>query len=120
MEEEFQHRGWYLPAMSSWVTRPNTSVLSPLALSVRGDLEGAVRRMKQESGPGIVILGSGSIVSQLTAARLIDEYQLAVCPIVLGSGRTMFSGIPEPVTLALRESRAFKNGNVVLRYELAA
>lgn len=85
---------------------------------IRGDLEGAVRRMKLEPGPGMVILGSGSIVSQLTAARLIDEYQLALCPIVLGSGRTMFSGIPEPVTLVLRESRPFKNGTVVLRYEL--
>ena len=35
-----------------------------------------VRQLKEQPGPDIVILGSGSIVSQLTEARLIDEYQI--------------------------------------------
>ena len=33
-------------------------------------------------------MGSGSIVSQLAQERLIDEYQIVVCPVVLGKGRT--------------------------------
>ena len=84
---------------------------------VTSDIEGAVRAMKQEPGPDMVIMGSGTIVAQLTQARLIDGYQIVVTPIVLGSGRTMFDGVREQVDLRLTSSRVFENGNVVLWYE---
>jgi dihydrofolate reductase len=86
---------------------------------VTGDIEAFVERMKREPGPDMVILGSGTIVSQLTDARLIDEYQLVVTPVVLGSGRTMFEGVEQTVDLRLTGTRAFGNGNVVLWYEPA-
>ena len=86
---------------------------------VRGDIETVVRRMKQEPGPDMVIMGSGTIVAQLTQARLIDEYQIVVTPIVLGSGRTMFDGVREKVDLRLTRTRVFDNGNVVLWCEPA-
>lgn len=84
---------------------------------VKGDLPGEVRKMKEEPGDGMVILGSGSIVSQLTQQGLIDEYQVVVNPIVLGKGRTMFEGVKEKLTLRLTKTRAFGNGNVFLCYE---
>jgi len=86
---------------------------------VTGDIEAAVLRMKQEPGPDMVIMGSGTIVAQLTEARLIDGYQIVVTPIVLGSGRTMFDGVHEKVDLRVSNSRVFDNGNVVLWYEPA-
>jgi dihydrofolate reductase len=85
---------------------------------IRSDLESTVQRLKQEPGPDLVVLGSGTIVSQLTDARLIDEYQVVVTPVVLGSGRTMFDGVRETMDLRLTGTRVFGNGNVVLRYEL--
>ncbi len=84
---------------------------------VKGDLAAEVRKLKQESGPDLVILGSGSIVSQLTEAHLIDEYQLALTPVILGGGRTMFDGVKAPVHLTLKKARTFGNGSVVLWYE---
>jgi dihydrofolate reductase len=66
-----------------------------------------------------VILGSGSLVSQLTAARLIDEYQLVVNPIVLGAGRTLFETVADRVRLKVTRTRSFANGNVVSWYEPA-
>ena len=84
---------------------------------VRGDIAAEIRKMKQAPGEGMVIMGSGSIVSQLAQAGLIDEYQIVVNPVVLGAGRTMFDGITEKLTLKLTKSRAFGNGNVVLCYE---
>lgn len=86
---------------------------------VTGDIEAAVQRMKQEPGPDMVIMGSGTIVAQLTEARLIDEYQIVLTPIALGSGRTMFDGVREKVDLRSTSSRVFDNGNVVLGYEPA-
>jgi dihydrofolate reductase len=84
---------------------------------VKGDPVAEVRRMKNEAGPGMAIMGSGTIVSQLAQARLIDEYQMVVNPIALGKGRTLFEGVKEKIALKLIKSRAFGNGNVVLYYE---
>ena len=87
---------------------------------VKGDLATEVRRLKQSPGQDMVILGSGSIVSQLTALGLIDEYQVVIIPIVLGEGRTMFDGIAKTVSLKLTNTRRFDNGRVFLRYERIA
>lgn len=84
---------------------------------VKDDIAAAVRSMKAGSGPGMVILGSGSIVAQLTQAGLIDEYQMVVNPVVLGGGKTMFAGLEEKVALRLTSTKPFQNGNVVLSYE---
>jgi dihydrofolate reductase len=87
---------------------------------VKGDIAAEVRKMKNESGPGMAILGSGSIVSQLAQAGVIDEYQIVVNPIVLGKGRTLFEGVKDKIALKLIKTRPFGNGNVVLYYEPAA
>jgi dihydrofolate reductase len=84
---------------------------------VKGNLIEEVKKMKDESGDGLVILGSGSIVSQLSEHRLIDEYQCVIVPVVLGKGRTMFEGMTERLNLKRTNARTFENGNVVLSYE---
>ena len=92
------------------VTWNNTRLL-------KGDLVEEVRKLKEESGDQLVLMGSGSIVAQLAPAGLIDEYQMVVNPLVLGDGRTMFEGVKEKIKLTLTDSRAFKNGNVLLSYK---
>jgi dihydrofolate reductase len=83
---------------------------------VKGNLIEEVRTMKAAPGMDMVIFGSGTIVSQLTRAGLIDEYQLVVNPIVLGKGRTMFEGLEERLPFKRTGERAFSNGNVLLSY----
>jgi dihydrofolate reductase len=87
---------------------------------MKGDLVTEVRKLKQEPGEGMVILGSGSIVAQLAPTGLIDEYQFLVYPIVLGQGRTMFEGVKEKLKLKLTKSRIFGNGIVLLHYQPGA
>ena len=84
---------------------------------VTGDLGAAVRKLKQESGPDIAILGSGTIVSQLAQEGLIDEFQIVVQPIALGSGRTLFENLKKKLRLRRTESRTFGNGNVFACYQ---
>lgn len=86
---------------------------------LKGDLLDEIRKLKTESGPGMCILGSGSIVAQLAAAKVIDEYQIIFDPIALGEGRSMFQGVPSPLHLKLAQSRVFKNGKVFLSYRQA-
>jgi dihydrofolate reductase len=87
---------------------------------IKGEIVAETRKLKAEPGPDMVILGSGSIVSQLTDARLIDEYQVVLSPVILGAGRTLFDGVRERLSLTLKRSQAFGNGNVVLWYEPTA
>lgn len=82
---------------------------------VKDGLAAEIRKMKNEP-IDMAILGSGSIVSQLTQERLIDGYQFVVTPVVLGEGRTMFGGIKQRLGLKLTGTRTFVNGNVLLSY----
>jgi dihydrofolate reductase len=84
---------------------------------VKNDMTVEIRKLKKEAGEDMVVLGSGSIVSQLAQESLIDEYQIVVDPVALGSGRTMFDGIKANLHLKLKSTRSFSNGNVLLCYE---
>ena len=79
-----------------------------------------IEALKQRPGKDIMIFGSGSLVSQLTEHGLIDEYQLVVGPVFLGSGRLLLSGVPASTKLELLESTAYPSGNVKLRYGRAS
>jgi dihydrofolate reductase len=81
-----------------------------------GDLVSEARQLKNQPGPGLLIMGSGEIVSQLTQAGLIDDYQLVFVPLVLGGGRSLFEGVTTRLRLKLTRTRAFQNGNVVAWY----
>jgi dihydrofolate reductase len=86
---------------------------------VKNDMPSEIRKLKQESGKDLTVLGSGNIVSQLAQERLIDEYQILLNPVVIGKGKTMFEGVKDPFSLKLTKTRVFGNGNVLLYYEPA-
>jgi dihydrofolate reductase len=73
------------------------------------------KRKKRED---LMILGSGTIVRQLTDLKLIDEYALMVVPAVLGKGKSMFQDA-QRADFRLLNSQAFKNGLTVLHYAAA-
>ena len=84
---------------------------------IKGDIAASMRRMKQEPGKPMVILGSGSIVSQMAQEGLIDEFQIVLNPLAVGNGRTYFDGIEGRLKLTLVKTRAFGNGNVLICYK---
>lgn len=74
----------------------------------------AVRRLKEETPHDLTVDGPG-LASHAIRAGLVDEYQMIVCPVVVGGGKRFF---PDDVQLVLelRGERRFDNGMVVLRY----
>jgi dihydrofolate reductase len=86
---------------------------------VKDDIEAEIGKMKQLPGRDMALFGSGSILSQLARHGLIDEYRIMVNPLVLGAGTPLFKGIEVSLGLKLLAARAFRNGNVLLRYEPA-
>lgn len=111
-------------AMGVWINEATKIVFSRTRKdvtwrnsSLRRELDPrAVEALKREPGRDIMLFGSGSIVSQLAAHGLVDEYQLVVNPLLLGGGRTLVNGLTWRVPLTLREARAYPSGNVMLRY----
>lgn len=88
----------------------NTTVL-------QGDAASRLQELKRSPGADLVILGSGELVASLAPTGLIDEYQLALVPVVLGRrGKPLFGSMERGMELHLAESRRFGNGNMLLCY----
>lgn len=75
-----------------------------------------VLALKQQTGKDIFV-GSPSLIVALTQLDLVDEYQLAVQPIISGSGLTLFKNIKDRVNLKLSKTKTFGCGAIALYYE---
>ena len=79
----------------------------------------AIKQMKNAPGKDIDIFGSGQIVTALARLGLIDEYRFFMNPVILGDGRTLFTGLGQRQKLKLIGTQQFASGNVLCRYEPA-
>jgi dihydrofolate reductase len=86
------------------------------ATVLRGPLLDEVRGLKAQPGKGIVVTGSMSLMPELVAGGVVDEYRLFVYPVVLGRGRRLFADATSVPRLHLAETRPFRSGVVLLRY----
>jgi dihydrofolate reductase len=84
---------------------------------VKNDPADYIAKLKSQSGKDMIILGSGMLVSTLAGHGLIDEFQFIICPVVLGAGKTLFSGQKNGFGLKLLDLKVYKSGNVFVRYE---
>jgi dihydrofolate reductase len=75
-----------------------------------------IGQLKQNSQKDITILGSGSIVTFFSEHNLIDEYQIMLDPVALGSGSTIFANVSKNLELTLEDVKPFKSGVVLLTY----
>jgi dihydrofolate reductase len=86
---------------------------------VKSDAAEEVVKLKQEPGKDLFIFGSAELSATLARHGLIDEYRLALAPLVLGSGNPLFKPSPQRLPLRLVEARSLKSGGVILRYRPA-
>ncbi|MHB8580671.1 MAG: dihydrofolate reductase family protein [Ignavibacteriaceae bacterium] len=75
-----------------------------------------ILELKQQGGKNI-LAGSPSLIVTLTQLGLIDEYQIDVHPIVLGSGLPLFKNVKDRINLKLLKTKTFGSGAVTLYYE---
>jgi dihydrofolate reductase len=83
---------------------------------LKGDIADEVARLK-ETYNDVHTSGSGNLVQTLMQHELVDQYNLWVYPVLLGSGKRLFGERTVPTALRLVESRTFGNGAVLLSYE---
>jgi dihydrofolate reductase len=85
---------------------------------LKGDAVAAVRKLKKQKGKDLVILGSGDLVASLMPHGLIDSYLLSIYPVVVGSGRRLFSK-GDVAKLKLVHSVPTSKGVLIATYEPA-
>jgi dihydrofolate reductase len=89
------------------------------AYVARGDLVAEVAKLKAQDGKPMFAYGGASFARSLIAHGLIDQFELAIIPIVLGQGLEIFNELTQPRRLTLVSSKAFPKGTIVNRYRPA-
>lgn len=85
-----------------------------------GDATDAVAALKSQSGPDLLVMGSGVLCESLMRGGLVDEYQLVVHPLVLGAGRRLFDEGAPHTALTLVSSVPTTTGVIIATYRPAA
>ncbi len=136
---EMMESAWRRPATGIWpdwmdeweipfaetINRAKKYVVSSTLTTVdwnaellRGDLEQAVRRLKQEPGEALSV-GGVTLPLALADLGLIDEYDFLVQPVLAGHGPSLLAGLRERIRLELVDRHEFRSGAVALRYRPA-
>jgi dihydrofolate reductase len=87
---------------------------------LEGDAAEAVARLKEEPGKDLVVLGSGSLIESLMRRNLIDEFVLAIHPLVLGTGRRLFTDGGAFAALQLVDTKTTTTGVIIATYQPAS
>ena len=86
---------------------------------IDGDAAEGVAGLKKEDGPELQVHGSGNLIQTLMRHSLVDQYRLWVFPLVIGSGKRLFSDGTIPSGLKLVDSKVSTTGVVIGTYEPA-
>lgn len=82
------------------------------------DLRTEIERLKADPGTGDIAIGGATLAAEVAALDLIDEYQIRICPVLVGGGQPYFAHDERHVDLELVETRPFTSGDVFLRYRV--
>jgi dihydrofolate reductase len=84
---------------------------------IEGDAAEGITALKKEDGPELQVHGSGNLIQTLLRHNLVDQYRLWVFPLVIGSGKRLFSDGTIPSGLKLVDSKVSTTGVVIGTYE---
>ncbi len=86
---------------------------------VKDDFAAEVTRLKAQPGKDMIIFGSSDLAVSFLEHGLLDECRIMINPVVLGQGKSLFTGIHDRLKLKLLKTRTFHSGNVLLYYQPA-
>lgn len=85
---------------------------------IQGDVVDFVRKLKNQPGGEIAVMGGVSLARQLLFAGLLDELTLITHPVVAGKGKRMFEATDPVTRLELKKCYSTSKGNVISVYGL--
>jgi dihydrofolate reductase len=87
---------------------------------ITGDVGAGIRRLKDEPGKEIQVIGSGELVQTLVREDLVDAWRLMIHPLVLGTGKRLFREGTIRTRLRLLDTKATTTGVLIATYEPAS
>jgi len=105
--------GWQVYVFS----RTLTPAEHPAVTVVNAEIGATVAALRAAPGLDIWLFGGGHLFASLLAARLVDELELAVMPVLIGRGVPLSPAVPQ-TRMRLTRSDASPSGIVNLRYDL--
>jgi len=89
---------------------------SPIVKLISGDVGDFVREIKHTKGKDIWLFGGAQLITTFVNEGLIDEYWLALHPVILGSGKPLFHSVITRKNLKLVSHKVYDTGLVSLKY----
>ncbi len=106
------------PRMKEYIFSTTMDTVPEGKTLIKGNVEKEVLKIKNEPGKDIWLFGGASLTSTLMNLGLIDVVWLAVHPIILGSGKPLFSNIKDRINLTLTGTKTYSTGLVSLTYHV--
>jgi dihydrofolate reductase len=113
-EREFYYS---IGAMRKYVFSRTVKHVAGNGMVISEDLEGEVKRIREEKGKDIWFCGGADILQTFVDLDLVDEYILSVHPVLLRSGKPLFADNKKPLNLKLIDKHKLKSGVVILHYQ---
>src|SRR5512147_1817254 len=112
-----RHAAWPYPRKPCWVfTHRPLEAEPPEVISTSLPLIKLLMEMERYKLKRIFLVGGGHLASQFQREGLIAEYNIALVPVLLGTGMPLFAGPGEFERLKLLDTRSFATGEVLMRY----
>src|ERR1044072_4900628 len=109
-------KGGYSGVKTYVFSRTIKKASSKKLMFVSEDAADFVRRLKEEDGKDICVMGGGVLAKSLFEAGLIDEIGFNIHPVLLGSGIPLFYEMKQQIDLELVKCRQLSNGCVIVTY----
>ena len=106
------------PKLKEYVFSTTLKEVRPGALLIQGNTKEIVEKIKNEPGKDIWLFGGASLTTSFLNLNLIDEISLAIHPIILGSGKPLFSDLKNRISLHLIDTKTYSSGLVSVSYRL--
>ncbi|RQO65919.1 dihydrofolate reductase [Pedobacter sp. KBW06] len=107
-----------MPGMTEYVFSNTLKTVKEGAVLISEDSITQARSIKEQPGKDIWLYGGAELSEALMKAGLVDELWLSVHPILLGSGKALFSKQDSRTKLSLLQSKTYETGLVSLRYRI--
>lgn len=105
------------PQLKEYVFSNSLNKVEGERILISGDLAKEVNKIKKEPGKDIWLFGGAALTTSFINLDLVDEMALAVHPVLLGAGKTLFQNIPDRVPLQLINTQTYPSGLVMLSYK---
>ncbi|MEO6681254.1 MAG: dihydrofolate reductase family protein [Ginsengibacter sp.] len=106
------------PKLKKYIFSTTLDKVKEGATLIKGDIKNEVEKIKNEKGKDIWLFGCAGLTTSLLNLGLVDELSLAVHPILLGSGKPLFSNIKDRIKLILVDTKTYTTGLVSLTYNV--